>query len=200
MPRQRAQADRTPYTKVLSALRRADLIRLCGEFKLSPDGLVVVLRNRLKDYLNIHRDTVYRNPRYNALYPRHPRLNQPAVSPAPTRTPSIQHPPSPGLSYLSDESWQGIVDDPLQDLQPLEPPVQHDHFGFHNPIPYYPPPSPSHSEHSSDHGSFPPAVPPGDGREYFSHWRHDMPYEFFTCTFVCYALSGFFISLSLVFA
>ena len=76
-----------PYTKVLSALRKNDLARLCAEFRLSSDGSVVALRNRLKDYLNIHRDTLYRNPRYNALFPRHrkpvrrPRWKGPGMEP-----------------------------------------------------------------------------------------------------------------------
>ena len=38
-----------PYTQVLSALRKNYLIWLCTEFRLSSEGPVVNLRNRLKD-------------------------------------------------------------------------------------------------------------------------------------------------------
>ena len=44
--------DNIPYTTTLSLLRKIDLMRLSLEFRLSTDGSVVVLRNRLKAYLN----------------------------------------------------------------------------------------------------------------------------------------------------
>ena len=101
-----------PYTQVLSALRKNDLIRLCGEFRLSSDGPVVNLRNRLKDYLNLHRDTLYRNPRYKPLFPKHRKPIQPRQrhdnpsSPPPSPDPS--HRSSSRSSSRSYDSWHGI--------------------------------------------------------------------------------------------
>ena len=65
-----------PYTSTLSMLRKIDLLRLCVELKLPNDGTVLNLRDRLpvRVYLNAHRDTLYRNPRYRPLYPQHRRL------------------------------------------------------------------------------------------------------------------------------
>jgi hypothetical protein len=117
------QANRTPYTQVLSALRKTDLVRLCVEFRLSADGSVVRLRQRLKDYLNLHRDRLYHNARYTALFPRHRRVNQQPPAPPPSsRSPS---PPASSRSqspYGSDDSWHGIGGD----LPPhQQPPHQH---------------------------------------------------------------------------
>ena len=104
-----------PFSQTLSALRKADLIRLSVEFRLSVDGSVVTLRNRLKKYLNSHSNTLYHNPRYTALYPKHRRPNQ-SSSPPPSNSPtplspfhstSPQRSPSPASSY---ESWNGIGD------------------------------------------------------------------------------------------
>ena len=105
-----------PYTKVLSALRKNDLTRLCAEFRLSSDGSVVALRNRLKDYLNIHRDTLYRNPRYNALFPRHrkpvrrPRRQSDPSSPptSPPTSPNASHRSHSHSPARSFDSWHGI--------------------------------------------------------------------------------------------
>ena len=90
-----------PYTKTLSALRKTELVRLSCEFRLPTDGSVLVLRNRLKVYLNTHNEVLYHNPRFNALYPRHRQIQQQAAV-APQR--SI----SPVLSVRSFDSWHGI--------------------------------------------------------------------------------------------
>jgi len=128
MPRRAARA--TPYTKVLSALLKPDLVRLCGEFRLAADGSVVNLRKRLKDYLNLNRDRVYRDPRYNALYPRHRRAGEPAA-----------REPTPALSDRSFESWNGIEDQPQHDPQ-------------HEPLPIRSPTdSSSDNDNSIPHGS-----------------------------------------------
>ena len=87
--------------------------------------MVTVLRNRLKGYLNAHRETLYRNPRYNALYPKFHRvnLNQPPLSPTPPPSPR-SGPSTIVLSYVtsstahSEESWHGIDHTPQQ-----QPPV-----------------------------------------------------------------------------
>src|SRR5271156_6370945 len=95
-------ADSPPYETVLSALRKTDLIRVSLEFKLPTDGPVTMLRGRLRYYLNFHRDRVFRNPRYCALYPRIRQPNfQRRRSPSstlPTFTPPFRSPartPSP---------------------------------------------------------------------------------------------------------
>jgi hypothetical protein len=119
MPRQR---NRAPYTQLLSALRKNDLLRLCTEFHLPVNGAVVTLRNRLKDYLNLHRDTLYRDPRYNALFPRHPRLkpNPRKNSPATLSYASL----SPERSFAS---WNGIDDAPGSPQHTPPPPHLHDY-------------------------------------------------------------------------
>jgi hypothetical protein len=141
MPPRQAPANRRPhtvYTKLLSALRKTELVRLCLEFRLNADGSVLNLRNRLKDYLNLHRDTLYRDPRYTGLFPRHRRLNQPPpILTNSSRTissnpPSPSTPPaSPGLSYapsspaLSFASWNGIEEQPHVPPIHVHPPVDH---------------------------------------------------------------------------
>jgi hypothetical protein len=101
-----------PYAQTLSALRKADLMQLSVEFRLSVDGSVVTLRNRLRTYLNSHKATLHKNPRFKALYPKQRRPAQtPSSSPRNSRsTPSItsrSHSPSP---TPSDDSWNGIED------------------------------------------------------------------------------------------
>ena len=87
-----------PYTKTLSALRKTELVRLSREFRLPSEGSVLALRNRLKVYLNTHNEVLYRNPRFNALYPKHRQIqHQQAVVP--------QRSPSPAQSF---DSWHGI--------------------------------------------------------------------------------------------
>ena len=86
--RHSTHANMPPYTQVLSALRKNDLICLCDEFRLPTEGSVVNLRNRLKDYLNLHRNTLFRNPRYNPLFPRHRRPVQPIQQPEQASPPS----------------------------------------------------------------------------------------------------------------
>jgi len=160
MSRRQPRVNRPPYTQLLSALRKTDLVGLCREFRLSTEGSVVGLRNRLKDYLNLHRDRLYRNPRYNALFPKHRRL--PVVKKP--SSPTTSAPSTPTLSYrsLSFDSWHGI-DDPPQDHPPLaQQPLA--------PVPAHPPPldnpngpdqpplSPTASLTESDADSFPPAI------------------------------------------
>ena len=124
-----------PYTQLLSTLRKINLLRLCLEFHLPNDGSVLQLRDHLRDYLNLNRDTLVHNPRYTALFPRHHRVNQPP----PPRT---KH--STDLSYFSSrssspddskssdhsfESWHGIkAHDDVPHIhinEPLQHPVQH---------------------------------------------------------------------------
>jgi hypothetical protein len=51
-------ASKQPYSMVLSALCKTELIQLSLEFKLPTDGSVIDLRNCLKCYLNFNRDTL----------------------------------------------------------------------------------------------------------------------------------------------
>ena len=163
-PRHRS---RRPYTKVLSALLKTDLVRLCVEFRLRTDGSVVDLRNRLKDYLNLHRDTLFANARYKPLFPRHRRPDQPPPPPPGplplSNTLSSRH-SSPALSYVSSPrsyaSWHGIEDLPQPELHQDEP------APFQQPldIPDQIIPSPPPSVYFPDHAS-PPPVPPLDGRK-----------------------------------
>lgn len=148
MPRQQHRANTAPYTKVLSALLKPELIRLCTDFRLPADGSVVTLRQRLKGYINLHRDLLFANPRYTALFSRHQRILQ--RTPSPTRSPPSTH--SPALSYTSNRSfspWNGIDDQPQEPQHPL--PAPQDLHGH-----YYPPPSPSVT--SSGHSSATPSV------------------------------------------
>lgn len=159
---------RAPYNQLLTALRKIDLLRLSLEFRLSTEGSVVTLRNRLRDYLNLHRDTVYRNPRYTALCPRHRRAPAPRHSPSPPNSPTT-------LSYRSSspegsfDSWNGL-DDAIQGhpqviQQPLvHPPVPP--MPPNNPAPHYNP-SPSPSDSNSDPGSLPPDDHPPVARKFF---------------------------------
>ena len=175
-----------PYTQVLSALCKNDLIRLCTEFRLGP---IVNLRNRLKDYLNLHRDMLFHNPRYNALFPRHRRLNQPRQPSTPSRTPTpsscASTPPASNHSHLpalSYASWHGIGGhDANHDkdqldahvIQPPPVPVQHKqqpHFLSPHPLLEHPYnhhiPPPSNPPLNSEHTSVPPAAYPVDGCKY----------------------------------
>jgi hypothetical protein len=153
MPRQQHRTNTAPYSKVLSALLKPDLIRLCGEFRLPADGSVVTLRNRLKGYINLHRDLLFANPRFTALFPRHQRLPQRPPSTSPTQSPSSRS--NSALSYASSfESWGGINDEPQQ-LHDLPPAPQEPH------VPFYPPPSPSIT--NSDHSSVAPLAIHDDG-------------------------------------
>ena len=166
MPR---QANRTPYTKTLTALLKPDLVRLCNEFHLPNDGSVVVLRNRLKDYLNLHQDNIFRNPQYNALFPKHRRVR--AADPPPPSTIS-NHSSSPFSDRSSDNSfasWNGIDD---QDL-PQQPDIQHYNPPFvPNDLPDHdtPPPSPFPSPAASERNSPIPTVHPIDSRELPLHF------------------------------
>lgn len=134
-----------PYAQTLSALRKNDLLRLTVEFRLPVEGSVVTLRNQLKKYLNSHRDTLYRNPRFTALYPKHRRpARQSSFAPSNSRNSrstlsgSPQRSPSPTPSY---GSWNGIEEDvrpPPIILPPRSPP----HARFHSPVHRHPSPIP----------------------------------------------------------
>jgi hypothetical protein len=174
MPRQQLQP---PYTKVLSALLKTDLVRLCVELRLPSDGSVVGLRTRLKDYLTRHRAALAINPRFTALFPRHNRINQP---PAPLPLPNNPPPPPPStsaLSYADDEfePWNGIEGHEApgdeQDLVPI-PPLDQYHHGPVFPQDDYdhdppPPPSspPGSSSGPSDRGFSPPEIHHDDERK-----------------------------------
>ena len=186
-----------PYTQVLSALRKNDLICLCDEFRLPTDGSVVNLRNRLKDYMNLHRNTLYRNPRYNPLFPRHRRPARPIQQPeqasppsTPPSSPNPSHRSSSRASSRSYDSWHGIDrhvddqnDDNLNDNPLLQPP-QSPHRTQHLPLqqilqqphdPHFFPanpyadylPPPSNAPAGSQRGSIPPTTLPADGCKYF---------------------------------
>ena len=148
MPR---QANRSPYTKTLTALLKPDLVRLCNEFHLPHEGSVVLLRTRLKDYLNLHRDNLYRNPQYNALFPKHRRIKPNIPAPTPARSLCS----SPTLSdHSSDESfasWNGIDDQefPQQLDEHQDNPPFHDDLPVHDSPPPSPPPSPAASIRNS---------------------------------------------------
>ena len=196
--RHSSHANMPPYTQVLSALRKNDLIRLCDEFRLPTEGSVVNLRNRLKDYLNLHRNTLFRNPRYNPLFPRHRRPVQPIQQPeqasppsTPPSSPNPSHRSSSRASTRSYDSWHGIdrhsdnQDDNDFDDNPLLQPPQFPHGVQHLPLqqilqpphdPHFLPanpyadylPPPSNAPAGSQRGSVPPAALPTDGCKHFS--------------------------------
>ena len=175
LPPQQPLVTRPTYSRTLSALRKTELIQLSVEFKLPTDGNVLSLRNRLRVYMNYHRDALINNPRYNGLFPRPRDPNIPIrQSDLPSRTfrtrsssaLSYDRTPSPALSY---DSWHGIEDDPIPipDAHPHQPPPQplpplphHQEPDVH----HHPPPSPSASESSID--SLPPAAYPAVGRKF----------------------------------
>jgi hypothetical protein len=166
-----------PYTQTLSLLRKIDLIRLSLEFKLPTDGSVVNLRDRLRVYLNAHREALLRNPRYNPLFPKirqPPRRSAPPVTGTRTlsyRTPSPDGSESSSSSAHSYESWHGIeaiLPPPNLQPQPHYPPVQPPPVVVpQNPVlQFHPPPSPSVP--GSDAGSPPPPsdIAPGPRKSF----------------------------------
>ena len=165
MPRQLPQLDTPPYTKVLSALLKTELLRLCVEFRLPTDGSVVHLRQRLKGYINLNRNALFANPRYTGLFPRRRRL---ADQPPPSPTSSTS-----SLSYTSSthsfDSWHGIGIQQTPPPQEPLPPIQL--HQPHQPLPHelhaHPPPSPSPSARNSEFATPPPVAQPGvDGRKF----------------------------------
>lgn len=129
MPQQCHQASLTPYTQVMSSLRKPDLVRLCSEFKLARDGSVVQLRNHLKHYLNLHRGHLFHNPRYTVLFPRLRGPNQPPPPPSvPTSQAISYQSPSPAFS---DETWHGVQDQDGDDISNT-PQDQHLYSPAHN--------------------------------------------------------------------
>ena len=166
IPPQQPPVNRPTYSRTLSALRKSELVQLSVKFKLPTDGNVVFLRNRLRVYMNYHRDVLMNNPRYRALFPRARDPNIPirrSELPPQTRqtrsSPALSYDrsPSPALSY---DSWHGIEDNqvPIPLVQPHQPSPQPLHPLPHHQEPFlyhHPPPSPSSSESSAD--SLPPA-------------------------------------------
>jgi hypothetical protein len=172
MPRQQAQPGQPPYTKVLSALLKTDLVRLCVELRLPSDGPVVGLRTRLKGYLSRHRATLATNPRFTALFPRHDRPNQQLAPVLPL--PHADPPPSVSiLSYVDDEfePWNGINnhDGSDDEQEPVlnQPPDHHEPAIHHDPPSPSPPPGSSLS--SSSRGFSPPDIYHADERKSFLH-------------------------------
>ena len=166
--------NRLPYSRTLSALRKTELVQLSVDFKLPTDGNVLTLRNRIRVYMNYHRDVLINNPRYKALFPKAREPNIPMrrsnLSSQTVRTPS-----SAGLSYHrtpsptpSFESWNGIEDDQIPvPLIPPHPILQHPPPHHQEPVIFqHPPPSPSVSDDSVD--SPPPVVHPAGGRKFVS--------------------------------
>ena len=100
------QQIQQPYIHTLSLLRKIDLIRLSLEFKLPADRTDVILRDRLRVYLNSHSETLYKNPRYRPLYPQLRRPTQPALSQAPEACHLDHHSSSPTVVKSSDSSTQ----------------------------------------------------------------------------------------------
>ena len=200
--------DNIPYTTTLSLLRKIDLMRLSLEFRLSTEGSVVVLRNRLKAYLNAHRDTLYHNPRYNVLFPKLRRLNPPPNSPQLSfYAPSNQSPsPSPTPSHSSHSStssfssWGGIdyQDRPPSPVQPHHPQIAAPQVAEPDfqPPHFLPPPSPA----PLDLGSPPPIANAVPGRELFLLLvLHISTFVFMACPieappYFFYALSRRFLS------
>lgn len=166
--------NRLPYSRTLSALRKTELVQLSVDFKLPTDGNVLTLRNRIRVYMNYHRDVLINNPRYKALFPKAREPNIPMrrsnLSSQTVRTPS-----SAGLSYHrtpsptpSFESWNGIEDDQIPvPLIPPHPILQHPPPHHQEPVIFqHPPPSPSVSDDSVD--SPPPVVHPAGSRKFVS--------------------------------
>ena len=82
MPRQ--SPARQTYTKTLGVLHKNELLQLAAELGLSTDGSVVVLRDCVKVHLTSNNETLYRNPRYKALY-----LKVRQIPSRPRRLPSL---------------------------------------------------------------------------------------------------------------
>ena len=171
-----AQTAQRPYTTMLSLLRKINLIRLSIELKLPTEGNIMVLKDRLRVYLNAHSETLYKNPRFQPLYPSIRRLPQAARQPAlpvSNRTPSPSPSDSSESSADSFESWNGIqaelpVYHQVAPVYPAQPPVvpaevvEQVPLDFYPPPPPPPPPSPSPSVPASDPG-FPPPTDHHDG-------------------------------------
>lgn len=153
MPCQLTQFNRRPYTKLLSTLRKQELIWLCVELRLSTDGSVVDLKERLKVYLDDNHNEFAANPGYKVLYPNQRRRRHPR--PPASHTLSS----SPTLSF---RSWNGIADEPQQQPNPHE----------HSPSPQFSP-APSHQQlhylHEPPEPEF--VIPPQSN----SGWNHSPP-------------------------
>ena len=123
MPHQPQQPDRRPYNRLLSSLRKPDLIRLCTKFNLPSDGSVLDLRDRAKHHLTQNSEVLYRNPRFRPLYPNVHRINQRPQAPSSTlSTKSPTRLPSPTPSF---NSWHGIDEpDHQQDVIHSDNPYQ----------------------------------------------------------------------------
>ena len=114
MPRQ--SPARQTYTKTLGSLCKNELLQLAAEFGLPTDSSVLVLRDRVKTHLTSNNETLYRNPRYKALYPKVCQIpSRPRHLPSLCFSSSISTPAaSPTLSYRNPslaclyDSWHGI--------------------------------------------------------------------------------------------
>ena len=106
---------RCPYSTVLSALCKMDLIWLSLEFRLPTNSSVINLRSHLRCYLNFNHGTLAQNPGYAALFPKHKCANQPLASHLLSNTLCMS---PPALLYHnlsltpSFTSWHSIEDEP----------------------------------------------------------------------------------------
>ena len=142
-------------------------------------------------------NTLFRNPRYNPLFPRHRKPVQPIQQPeqasppsTPPSSPNPSHRSSSRASTRSYDSWHGIdrhsdnQDDNDFDDNPLLQPPQFPHGVQHLPLqqilqpphnPHFLPanpyadylPPPSNAPAGSQRGSVPPAALPTDGCKHF---------------------------------
>ena len=151
-----------PYSMVLSALWKTELIHLSLELRLPTDGSVVTLRNQPRCYLNSNCETLVWNTRCSTLFPCYEHTN-PLPSPCPSSNTLqaslpvlLYHSPSTTPSFAS---WHGIKDQPqdMQNLfspQPHQPPIHPQE----PPPPSSPPSSSSSSDSDSEHGPTPPPI------------------------------------------
>ena len=153
------------------------------EFKISSEGTVVLLKNKIRRYLDEHRDTLFNNPRFTALYPKARRVTQPVAPRPPAVRHQIVRPPSPALSISSNsttssdhsyESWNGIQAPPLHHDPPIQPLPQEAAPLLHSPAHYEPP---AHHYHLPP----PPSLSaPGSNPDPFLFGDHDDgPRKFF---------------------
>ena len=160
------------------------------EFKISSEGTVVLLKNKIRRYLNEHRDTLFNNPRFTTLYPKARCVTQPVAPRPPAVRHQVVHPPSPALSISSNsttssdcsyESWNGIQAPPLHHDPPIQPLPQEAAPLLHSPAHYDPP---AHHYHLP-----PPPSPsvPGSDPDPFLFGDHDNgPRKFFLLSLYLY--------------
>jgi hypothetical protein len=113
--------SRRPYSMVLSALYKMELIHLSLEFRLPTDGSVVTLWNHLRCYLNFNQNMLVQNPEFSALFPRHRQANHFPSPPLSSNTlrlfpPTISYHDSSLAHFYT--SWNSIEDQPQGHLSP----------------------------------------------------------------------------------